>query len=693
MTNVVTFYSYKGGVGRTMALVNVAHVLAREGLRVLMVDLDLEAPGMTHYFADRVREQATLASKDALDLLLDAKRTLSELEAERRKFKKVSLEEYVIHIPLPEAWLRTEPSGSPYENGRLDLLPATLEPTLTPEPSRDYLERMDELDLPGIFSAEGPRHRLGDHLRRYFTQARFRAPGDILRTMREEVWAAYDMVLVDSRTGLNEISGLCIGPLSDSLVVCTGLNQQNVEGTRYFMEKARLLDRERAKRFALVVGPVPPWHERVARGRAAEIVTILGAEHARMIPYHPSAALAEEVFVRDDPAEEISIAYANLASDLRQQASAEGPQLNVLWEGIENAFTLGAWEQYYHECARSLPLARVMGGWESEATTPIQPPFQQFATAATMLAFKSPSAFHREEWEEVGRSIAIAAGISALHRRSDAPFERAWALVGHLKSGDAQTDLGTHLTFMQLRVLGTLSRNASAWASATDAAEDHERSGLSTRVESWNRRVVGVYAAELGVLPADHVHLNGRTLGDDYELWAADLSMLSDLGAPKLGHAVESTINQILRLPDMAWLRADFSARLEGIRSHLLRMLGEVEGAELLDLGKGVVLDRRLPDLVRHYNRELRRGRLVGTWPLPLMLSVVSLVKGPEASEEILAWVNLCRIFHGYAWRVLVDWRHLKEVRRHPRFAAFMQRDDEETEKIEAAIDRGRYPL
>ena len=46
---VVTFYSYKGGVGRTMALVNVAVMLARLRRRVLVVDFDLEAPGLPSY--------------------------------------------------------------------------------------------------------------------------------------------------------------------------------------------------------------------------------------------------------------------------------------------------------------------------------------------------------------------------------------------------------------------------------------------------------------------------------------------------------------------------------------------------------------------------------------------------------------------------------------------------------------------
>src|SRR5438094_11627 len=44
----ITFYSYKGGVGRTLAIANVATYLALLGQKVVAVDFDLEAPGL-HY--------------------------------------------------------------------------------------------------------------------------------------------------------------------------------------------------------------------------------------------------------------------------------------------------------------------------------------------------------------------------------------------------------------------------------------------------------------------------------------------------------------------------------------------------------------------------------------------------------------------------------------------------------------------
>jgi len=47
---IVTFYSYKGGTGRSMALANVAWILAANGRRVLIADWDLESPGLHRFF-------------------------------------------------------------------------------------------------------------------------------------------------------------------------------------------------------------------------------------------------------------------------------------------------------------------------------------------------------------------------------------------------------------------------------------------------------------------------------------------------------------------------------------------------------------------------------------------------------------------------------------------------------------------
>lgn len=65
---VCTFYSYKGGVGRTFALANIAAVLTRWGYRVLCIDWDLEAPGLHLYF-DNYMSQDRPKSPGLLELI------------------------------------------------------------------------------------------------------------------------------------------------------------------------------------------------------------------------------------------------------------------------------------------------------------------------------------------------------------------------------------------------------------------------------------------------------------------------------------------------------------------------------------------------------------------------------------------------------------------------------------------------
>ncbi len=85
---IFTFYSFKGGVGRSMALANVAELLYQRGLRVLMIDFDLEAPGLERFFEvpgapsiERVLEQ-----RGVIDLVESYKelRTLAAMTARLR---------------------------------------------------------------------------------------------------------------------------------------------------------------------------------------------------------------------------------------------------------------------------------------------------------------------------------------------------------------------------------------------------------------------------------------------------------------------------------------------------------------------------------------------------------------------------------------------------------------------------------
>jgi WD40 repeat protein len=187
---IITFYSYKGGVGRTMALANVAALLAQGGQRVLVVDWDLEAPGVEKYFSHYLGPGQTRESTPGVvDLIL--------AWAEEKP------------MAWREALLRARLSDS---RGEVHLLSAG---RATP----DYVQRMRSLHFEGLFE----HHGLGNHLEQ----------------LREEWREAYDFVLIDSRTGITDIGGICTVHLPDILVALFTTNIQSLEGTRFILSHAR----------------------------------------------------------------------------------------------------------------------------------------------------------------------------------------------------------------------------------------------------------------------------------------------------------------------------------------------------------------------------------------------------------------------------------------------------------------------
>ncbi len=116
-TLFVTFYSFKGGVGRTLALLNVACILAGLGRRVLMIDFDLEAPGLTHFQDEQIEEEASRQQPglvDAIDDFLDDPWGSPIGDGETEDF----FETYVSSLDVPEGVQKGEKEGT------LDLVPA-----------------------------------------------------------------------------------------------------------------------------------------------------------------------------------------------------------------------------------------------------------------------------------------------------------------------------------------------------------------------------------------------------------------------------------------------------------------------------------------------------------------------------------------------------------------------------------------
>jgi cellulose biosynthesis protein BcsQ len=180
---IVTFYSYKGGTGRTMAVANVACLLAKAGRRVLVVDFDLEAPGIWRYF-DTFQRGLDRRS-GLMDLLLEA----------------VAVTEF-----MPGS---VRPSWRKYAT-----------------PVRVSAQSVT-LMTSGVQDEEYPARVLGFDWGDFFAN---RGGGEFFERLRAEWNSEYDFVLIDSRTGITDIGGICTILLPDMIVPVFTANWQNLEG-------------------------------------------------------------------------------------------------------------------------------------------------------------------------------------------------------------------------------------------------------------------------------------------------------------------------------------------------------------------------------------------------------------------------------------------------------------------------------
>ncbi|WP_457028516.1 FxSxx-COOH system tetratricopeptide repeat protein [Kitasatospora sp. P5_F3] len=195
---IVTFYSYRGGAGRTMALANCAWILAANGYRVLAVDWDLEAPGLHHYFHPFL-DPAVIENGEGVVGLL------RKYRGRARKRRRQGGEEWLRRAACVRSFAHTIAwTGFPGD-GRLDLLPGG---------------RADAVSGEGV-----------DFLADAFVDA-----------LREDFRHHYDYVLIDSQTGASDLTEVCLVQLPDDLVVCFTLGDQSIAGAS---EVARFVqDRE-----------------------------------------------------------------------------------------------------------------------------------------------------------------------------------------------------------------------------------------------------------------------------------------------------------------------------------------------------------------------------------------------------------------------------------------------------------------
>ncbi len=226
---VITFYSYKGGTGRTMALANVACLLARkQSLQkgILMIDWDLEAPGLHRFFYPKIHNMSDQVDKSFEETpgLIDLFNEFDNFDID--KFGLVSNPEELIKIILSEVDIHSY-----------------IQKTEVPQV---YMMKA------GKFDENYPVRVNTFHWDKFYEKFPW-----LFRALAEELAKKFDYILIDSRTGITDTSGICTMIMPERLVVVFVPNQQSLTGISALLKRAieyrKLSDDLRP----LVVFPLP----------------------------------------------------------------------------------------------------------------------------------------------------------------------------------------------------------------------------------------------------------------------------------------------------------------------------------------------------------------------------------------------------------------------------------------------------
>jgi MinD-like ATPase involved in chromosome partitioning or flagellar assembly len=274
----IAFYSYKGGLGRTLVVANVARYLSLCRKRVFALDLDLEAPGL-HYKLGQ-GEGSQRIERGLVDYVH------SFLLGERAE----SLQRYVVEVE------RKNPS-----EGSIHLLPAGA------APSSEYWQKLARIDWHDLFYSEDAKGIP------FFLELKAQ--------IQEEL--APDYLLIDARTGITEVGGVATTLLADT-VVCLLLNtRENLEGAREVLrgiQRAPRLPGQAPVHIIPVVARLPELEDRKEEERILEEVRMFLCEEATDL-------------VSTLSVEEVLVIHADPDLQLREflrVGGAQGPEESVL---------------------------------------------------------------------------------------------------------------------------------------------------------------------------------------------------------------------------------------------------------------------------------------------------------------------------------------------------------------------------
>lgn len=199
--SVVTFYSYKGGMGRTTTMMAYAlHLAENKGKKVVVIDCDLEAPGYLNFFGlDKNPELLDTRKNGFVEFICDASFST-----------EIDVHNYVISVNIPH-------SPGDKERGHIWVIPAgNLNETTFLSGTRDdhrkaYLEGLAKINLADS--------------QKVVSSFKF-----LFQKLRESGQINPDVILIDSRTGFNDIFGNAVCNLSRCVVGFFGRSRQTEPG-------------------------------------------------------------------------------------------------------------------------------------------------------------------------------------------------------------------------------------------------------------------------------------------------------------------------------------------------------------------------------------------------------------------------------------------------------------------------------
>ena len=199
--DTITFYSYKGGTGRTLVVANVARYLSRFDQSVVVLDFDLEAPGL-HYKLNLDRPGEGLA-----------------VERGGVDYFHACFTDGTAPEPLRDFFIPLE--LSPTERGPIHLMAAGNVPSV------DYWRKLSQINWHEFLYAPGA---VG--IPRFL---------ELKERIRDEFKP--DFLLIDARTGITEIGGVATAILPDKVVCLLLNNRENLDGARAVLRSLRRADR------------------------------------------------------------------------------------------------------------------------------------------------------------------------------------------------------------------------------------------------------------------------------------------------------------------------------------------------------------------------------------------------------------------------------------------------------------------